>query len=560
MTPRSLTHRSPLLGLVVAWGIGSALVHLGGAPWSPRIWAMLALGGLALAVLAHVLGPRFSACFQIARPTFLAGLALALAAAGALRTSDVRGRLAEWDALSLPPREARLELRVERAFASRQAGRASGLARVVSAGPHLADLVGQRVQFSAAWPEEAAAPLRGARFSALGLLAPLPRLPEAGSFERFLADEGANFTFNRARLEGPVHPAGPWTRLYASAGQRLEDTLRHGLESRPHLADLYVAMLLGRKQALSREQRDWFVRSGTMHLFAISGLHVAAIAVAFHTLLILARVPSRPRFLAGTLLLWLYVEITGGQPSAIRAFWMITCLLGARQLRAPTNSLSALCASALGVLIVSPHQLFGAGFQMSYGIVAAILLYGVPLQEKWQAGWRPWALLPAESRRWTHTTWEEGVRLTLAALALGLAATLISTPATLGFFGLVAPGAFFVNLLLVPAASLVIFSGVASMLAGLVGLAPVSVLFNHSAGLVLALMEGSVVAALGVPGSSLPAQLDPPWLPALGGLGILALLALGYARRWPEHPLGAALPYGALAIFLALGLSFARMP
>ncbi len=540
-----------MLGLVVAWAGGATAVHLGLLAWPSAAWAGLALGGLALAAFA-VIRPR-----RFATVLFALGLFLALAAAGALRTADERARLHDWDALELPPREARLGLRVERVFASRDPGRASGLARVVDTDPHLRDLVGQRIQFFVTWPADGEALLRGAGFRARGLLAPLPFAPPPGGFDRYLADEGANFTFTRARLEEPPRAAGPWARFRGAAAGRFESILRRGLDAQPHLADLHVAMLLGRKDALAREQRDWFIRSGTMHLFAISGLHVAAIAVAFHTLLLLARVPSRPRFFAATALLWLYVEITGGQPSAVRAFWMITCLLGARQLRAPTNSLSALAISALGVLVVSPHQLFGAGFQMSYGIVAALLLYGVPLQEKWQAAWQPWGNLPPASRDWRHHAWEDGVRFGLAALALGLAATLVSTPATVGFFGVFTPGGFFVNLLLVPAASLVIFSGVASLLAGLLGLGAASVLFNHSAALVLSLMESAVVAALRVPGASWTAQFAPPWLAAAAGAALLALLALGYIRRWPLRPAGVVAPYLALAALVALGVTFA---
>src|SRR5690606_8486486 len=106
------------------------------------------------------------------------------------------------------------------------------------------------------------------------------------------------------------------------------------------------------------------------------------------------RLPRGAAFLLGTAILWTYVDITGGTPSAVRAFWMVTCLLGARQIRAPSNSLAALAASALVVLVIDPHQLFSASFQMSYGIVAALLLYGVPLQERWLARWQPWATLP----------------------------------------------------------------------------------------------------------------------------------------------------------------------
>ncbi len=329
---------------------------------------------------------------------------------------------------------------------------------------------------------------------------------------------------------------------------------RAGLAHRPELADLYVAMLLGKKQALSPEQKDAFVRSGTMHLFAVSGLHIAAIGLAVQTLLTLARLPGRARFLAGTAILWIYVEITGSEPSAVRAFWMITCLLGARQIRAPSNGLSALAASALVVLLLDPHQLFTAGFQLSYGIVAALLLYGAPLQEKWHEAWRPWANLPPEARDWRHHAVDGAGRAVLTSVALGIAATLVSTPATLGFFGLLTPAGFLVNLVLIPVSSLVLFSGVAALLAGMAELTPLAVLFNHAAALTLAGMEVIVASALRIPGASWPASFDPPALALAGGIGLLAMLGIGYSLGWKRRFGGYWLPAAALALLLAFGL------
>ncbi|MEO0055718.1 MAG: hypothetical protein RLZZ50_1665 [Verrucomicrobiota bacterium] len=547
MTPRSLRHRAPLLALVLPWIVGSALAHHDVVPDSPIILATIAFACLGLAWAAMLTGGKGTRLV-------LGSVAVALVAAGALRTTHDRSRPGEWDALGLPPREALVTLRVERLFATREPDRSAGIARVVAAAPHLRDVTGQRISFSITLPDGVSPPARGAEFGAVGVLAPLPRDPPPASFERALADLGANFSFDRARLEGGITPAGPWRRFCTAGEARLERVLRAGLAHRPELADLYVAMLLGKKQALSPEQKDAFVRSGTMHLFAVSGLHIAAIGLAVQTLLTLVRLPGRARFLAGTAILWIYVEITGSEPSAVRAFWMLTCLFGARQIRAPSNGLSALAASALVVLLLDPHQLFTAGFQLSYGIVSALLLYGAPLQERWHEGWRPWSNLPSDARDWRHHTVDYAGRAVLGALALGIAATLVSTPATLGFFGLLAPAGFLVNLVLIPVSSLVLFAGLAALLAGLAGLTPLAVLFNHAAAFTLAVMEVIVECALRIPGASWPASFDPPVLAIAGSAGMLAMLGLGYALGWSPRFGGYWLPAAALALLLALGL------
>ncbi len=547
MTPRSLSHRAPLLGLVVAWAAGSLASHISWPAWAPAIWAGLAVGGLVLAWAGRGRGVVWWA----------AGLFIALAAAGALRTGQERQRLEAWDELALPPREARLTLRIERVFATPPGeARAGGLAEVIEAEGHLRDLIGQRVQFSVEWPRGPGAvrAWRGAEFTALGVLRPVALRPEEETFDRFLADAGVNYSFSRARLRGEPRAAGGWGRFCAAAGDRLEAILRIGLGGHERLADLHVAMMLGRQQELSEGQQDLFVRTGTMHLFAISGLHIAGIALAVNLLLAVLRLPAGVRFAAGTVLLWVFVEVTGGTPSAVRAFWMVTCLLGARLWRLPGNSLAALAVSALGVLVVAPHQLFSASFQMSYGIVAALLLYGVPLQEKWLERWTPWVRLPGADRGGWRGLVELVGRGLIGAVALGLAATLVGTPATLGFFQLMTPGGFFVNLLLIPLSTLVLFAGVGAMLAGGVGLVPLASIFNHAAALMLAGMEWVVTGAAGVPWAAWPARFVWPGLATGTTAGLLALLAIGYARGWRRREGGFWAPYVVLGLVLVLGV------
>jgi len=530
------------LGLVAAWSAGLVLGHSGWAAWPEAVTAGFALAGLAAVWLAR----RRPAVWAI-------GLFVAVAAAGLLRIGDERQRLPEWE--MLPPREARLELRVERVFAAKDdETRAGGIGVVTGTDAHLADLSGQRIHFAVTWPKGAPPPARGATFAARGLFETVPFAPETADFKRFLANEGVNFSLRRARVEGTPGEAGAWTRFCVRTGARLEGILRAGLGDNRELADLYVAMLLGQKQEIGERQKDLFIQSGTMHLFAISGLHIVGIALAVNTLLVLLRMPARGRFLTGTLILWTYVEITGSAPSAVRAFWMVTCLHGARQLRAPSNSLAALSASALVVLVLQPHQLFSASFQMSYGIVAALLLYGVPLQEAWQERWRPWANLPKEN--WTRARHgaEALGRHMLSAVALGLAATLVSMPATLSFFSLMTPGAFFANLLLIPLSTPVLFAGVCSMIAGGAGLGAVAGLFNHAGALVLKLMAWLVERVVEVPGVSWPATYTQPWLSPFLLAGMPALLALGYAAGWPRRWGGYWVPYAMLGLVLVLGV------
>src|SRR6185503_2576004 len=101
-------------------------------------------------------------------------------------------------------------------------------------------------------------------------------------------------------------------------------------------------------------------------------LNIGVVASSLQALLLLLRLPASLRFIFGAALLWLFVDITGAAPSAVRAFGMSVFVQAAFVLRRPANLLAALIASAFLVLLVSPLQMFSASFLMSYTIVAAL--------------------------------------------------------------------------------------------------------------------------------------------------------------------------------------------
>src|SRR5690606_24673872 len=169
--------------------------------------------------------------------------------------------------------------------------------------------------------------------------------------------------------------------------------------------------------ALSPEQENAFMRSGTFHVFSVSGLHVGVIALALHMLLTALRVRRRPGAIVTLIVLWFYVQVTGGGTPSIRAYVMIAFLLASKVFRLPGNALAALAASALCTLLVDPLQLFSTGFQMSYSVVAALILLGAPLAERWLERWQPFVLRPRPEWRWQHDAIAWTGRKVIAATA-----------------------------------------------------------------------------------------------------------------------------------------------
>ena len=421
---------------------------------------------------------------------------------------------------------------------------------------HLRDLVGQRVSFSLTLRAGEAAPARSAVLAAVGVLSAVPEDAAAGTFDDYLAGAGVSFRLARGRVLAVEREASAYHRFCVRAAGRFDAILGLGLETRPELAGLLRAMMLGRTQELSEEQEGLFMRSGTMHLFAISGMNIAVIAGALAVLLRWLRLGGWAGFAVSAGALWLFVDITGASPSAVRVWVMAVFLQAAWRLRRPANPLAAVTASALAVLLAGPAQFFSAIFQMSYGIVAALLLMGLPLGEAWLARWTPWRDLPEVTwGRWRRAV-AEAWRWTAQAVAIGGATTLVSMVAGVRFFQLLTPGALLANLALIPAAALATLAGFISLLCGLVGLTPAAALANNVAGLTLWLIEGVVRVGTQVPGAFLAARFRADWIGPAALAALLATMLAGYAWGWRRERGGFWPPVAVVAVALGFGVSF----
>ncbi len=242
-----------------------------------------------------------------------------------------------------------------------------------------------------------------------------------------------------------------------------QSCLSKGLGAEDESLRLVWAMTLGWKTALTDEVSEPFMRSGTMHVFAISGLHIALIA---GILIALLRVMQFPRSLCGLIaiaLVWFYTAATGWQPSAIRSTVMMTIIVGGWALRRPTDLLNSLAAAGLIILIWNPQQLFQASFQLSFFVVLSIaLLLPIFLKQR-ERLLRSDPLLPSELR----SKWRKRLDLPLGyvttCFATSLASWLGSMPLVAYYFHLFTPVSLVANLVIVPLASLALMSNIGSL-------------------------------------------------------------------------------------------------
>jgi competence protein ComEC len=129
---------------------------------------------------------------------------------------------------------------------------------------------------------------------------------------------------------------------------------------------------------ISREEREDFLRTGLVHLFAVSGLHVGMFAIFILFILNLAHLHVRTVSILTVIFIWLFCAYVGFRTPVVRASIMVTCLLSSYWLpglRRPLESLSLISFAAFWTLIFNPRALFQMDFQFSYACVYAIIIF-----------------------------------------------------------------------------------------------------------------------------------------------------------------------------------------
>ena len=543
--PRSLRHRAPVLWLLLPFMTGLIIGRVQPSLPSP-FWLFT---GASVAITAAIICSK--------RPLAWATcLCLGLVLLSTSYYVVQRARLGVWD--NQPPRETRLTLRIERCFAPSPDGkRISGFARVVQTDTHLQELMGQRLYFSLAQRPGAEPPIRSAEIAVVGVLQALPRTAPVDTFDGYLTNMGMNFRLNRGRIIEVTRPPSAYRVFCERTVRKMNEFLGEGVAlKRPALTAILRAMMLGQKQELSEEQDALFMHSGTMHLFAINGLHIGVVALSLHMLLILLRCPRSITTLLTLAILWLDVDSTGTSPSAVRAFLLVASFEVAFLLRLPSNGIAALANAALVVLVLDPMALFSASFQMSYGVVLAIMCLGLPLAEKLQVRWQPFTNLPKATWGWRHHALSNALNWLAGGLSICWAASLVSTLTGVQFFHVLVPEALFSNLILVPLASLAIVAGFISIMGGFLGLAMISFWFNHASLLVLWSIDKLIRFSSQLPGAWLAASWRAPWIGPVAFVSLLGVCLAGYTFKWRHERGGFWPPLIVVAAALVFGVKF----
>ena len=145
-------------------------------------------------------------------------------------------------------------------------------------------------------------------------------------------------------------------------------------------AQVLKGMLLGLRSELSPDILDAFRTSGSIHILAVSGLHVGLIATVCFFGFSLLRLPRKATGLLTIAAVILYACLVGFRPSVFRASLMAVIYLISRIIERDRDLFNLLAFAALVLLLINPAQLWDIGFQLSFAAVSSI----VYLAPKWE--------------------------------------------------------------------------------------------------------------------------------------------------------------------------------
>jgi competence protein ComEC len=305
---------------------------------------------------------------------------------------------------------------------------------------------------------------------------PLPRNPGEFNYRRYLARKGIYALMN-IRRRGQIKVLGrgqvnPFLKMALIVKERMKRVIEDTMEY-PQTV-LLEGILLGERGGIPPDLKETFTQTGTVHILAISGLHVGLVILIFFVLFRALRIPGKVRAIFTLIVLLAYALVTGGRPPVIRASIIAAAVLVGMIVNRESDLLNSLSLAALVILALNPLELFDSGFQLSFAAVLAIITLAPRLN----------ALFLKDPSVSTLK------RYLLQSFSVILAAQIGIIPLVAYYYGLFTPIALVANFLIIPLLGIVVALGFSTYLSGVIFL-PLAELFGAANGMVLTLVVRS---------------------------------------------------------------------
>ncbi|MFW5785869.1 MAG: ComEC/Rec2 family competence protein [bacterium] len=295
----------------------------------------------------------------------------------------------------------------------------------------------------------------------------------------------------------------------APPGAAIRGRLRSRVTSLAEEGDLELmaALLIGSRHGLSAGTEEAFRRAGSLHLLALSGMHVALLVALVYVLTrqVVSRNLSITAALAFTLF---FLWIAGPRPSLIRAVFLTVGAGTMALFRRKTPLINLLALAFIFMATALPESTQQLSFHLSFLALLGILLAAPAIN------WLLDGRLPAAARK---------------PLAAGVGAQLATAPVVATAFGVVYPIGAVAGIVLAPVVTLFLWGAVGAVVVDLLGFPALTKVFlavlgvlEHAIGVVVAVAGRAPYVRLGAPAS---------WIGAGAIFAALWLIVLDAGRR-----------------------------
>ena len=210
--------------------------------------------------------------------------------------------------------------------------------------------------------------------------------------ENFITDQGKEFDYvNYLRKDGILYTIGyPKIEILSrgngnfiksllfSAKEKFLDKINLSIRESESL--LMNGLILGEKSSFDQSLKQSFVNTGTIHIVALSGYNVTI--VAEWIMKILASFPKNIGIIAGIFSILLFVIMTGGSSTAVRAGIMAVLALTARLIGRNYDVTRALILAGVFMILINPFILvFDVSFQLSFIATVAVIFFAPKIEK-----------------------------------------------------------------------------------------------------------------------------------------------------------------------------------
>jgi ComEC/Rec2-related protein len=348
----------------------------------------------------------------------------------------------------------------------------------------------------------------GDRCQVMGRLEAPQRAMNPGEFDErtYLRHEGIYVVLNSANARDATIKQHSWGNpIFAIAltcRKAVENIPTRSLENDRPIKALIEGVTFGDRSDFDPDLLDLLQDTGTLHLFVIDGLKVTLLAGISW---IAARLFCLPRrWIAGAVvpLLLLYCAGTGLSAAGLRATLMALFVLVGISLERPVLQLNAMSGAGFILLLCNPEELFQLGFQLSFAIVAFIVIGARPLTSCLAHPFKPDPWIPRQLISPLRRLSQRLIHRSAELLAVCTICWVSSLPFSIFYFHRISFSNVVANFFAVPVGTWILFTALVSILISpIAGWA--SIYLNNTNWLLAHLFLVIVDASAAIPGQAM---------------------------------------------------------